>query len=91
LLVLQQPLRIQGSTERVAGRVEGGREGIPDHLKDIALLRLNGSVQDFVMARKQAGHFLRILLCQFRTALNIGKKKSYCTGGERYTASKVDD
>jgi hypothetical protein len=60
-------------------------------LKDVAILRLNGSVQDFMMARKQGGPFLWILLCQFGAALNIGKKKRYGTGGERYTASKLDD
>jgi hypothetical protein len=54
-------------------------------------MRLNGSVQDFMMARKQGGPFLWILLCQFCAALNIGKKKRYSTGRERYTASKLDD
>jgi hypothetical protein len=54
-------------------------------------MRLNGSVQDFVMARKQGGQFFWILLSQFGAALNIGKKKRYGTGGERYTASKLDD
>lgn len=77
--------------QRVAGRVEGNGERIAYDLKGIPILHLNGPVQDFVMARKQSGPFLWILLCQFGAALNIGKKKRYSTGGERYTASKLDD
>jgi hypothetical protein len=32
-----------------------------------------------------------MFLSQFRAAFDIGKKKSYCTGGERYIASNLDD
>jgi len=30
-----------------------------------------------------------MLLRKFRAAFNIGEKKSYCTGGERYIASNM--
>jgi hypothetical protein len=68
--------------ERVAGGMEGNRERIAHHLKCVAIMRLNGSVQDFMMARKQGGHLLWILLCQLCAAFDIGKKKRYGTGGE---------
>jgi hypothetical protein len=71
--------------------VEGSGEGIPHHLKDVAVMRLNGSVQHFMMPRKQGEHFIRILLCQFRAAFNIGKKKSHCACRDRYSASRVSD
>jgi hypothetical protein len=44
-----------------------------------------------MMPRKQGEHFIRILLCQFRAAFNIGKKKSHCACRDRYSASRVSD
>lgn len=40
------------------------------------MMILNAPVQNFMVPRKQRGHFLWILLCQFRAAFNIREKES---------------
>jgi len=67
------------------------RKRISNDPKDKAMIRFNGLIQDGVMPRQQFWHLLRMLLRKFRAAFNIGEKKSYCTGGERYIASNMDD
>jgi len=44
-------------------------------LKDISIVRLNGLMQYLVMAREQSRHGIRILLCEFGTAFNIGEEE----------------
>ena len=55
------------------------------------MLRFNGLIQDFVVACKQFWYLFGMFLSQFRAAFYIRKKKSYCTGRERYIASNLDD
>ena len=55
------------------------------------MMRFNGLIQDFVVARKQLWHLFGMFLREFRAAFDIGKKKSDGAGGERYIASNLDD
>ena len=66
------------------------RKGIADDPKDEAMIHFNGSIQDFVVARQQPWHLLRMFLRQFRAALDIGKKESNRAGRESYTSSLND-
>jgi hypothetical protein len=55
------------------------------------MMRLHGLVQDLMMPRQQGGHLIGIFLRQSGAAFNIGEKKRDCTGGERYSASNLND
>ena len=84
---MKQSLRFQRCIQRIGSRVEGRRKGIACDLKDKSVMSLNGVVQNFIVPRKQSRHVIRILLRKFRTAFNIRKEKSNCTGRNNYGAS----
>ena len=62
----------------LATGMKSSTKGIPDNLKDISVLRLNGLAQYFMMPRHESRHFVRIFLRKFRTAFDVCKKK--CNG-----------
>lgn len=88
---MQQSLSRASGDQGVAGRVECCRKGIAHDLKDEAIVRLNRLVQDFVVPREQSWHRIGILLCQFGAAFDIGEKKSNCTCGDCYSASRMSN
>jgi hypothetical protein len=45
---------------------------------------LNGLFQDFVMSRKQGKYGIRILLCQFGAALDVGEEEGDGARGESH-------
>jgi hypothetical protein len=56
------------------------RERVPYDLKDIAVIRLNGLMEDFMVTRKKRWHFIWMLLREFGTAFYISKQERYSAG-----------
>ena len=88
---MKQSLCVQRSIQRVAGGVESRGKRIPNNLKDIAVIRLNGLIQNLMVPRKQRRQRVRILLRQFSAAFDIGEEK--CDGACRdsYSASPLNN
>src|SRR5688500_14978877 len=78
---LQLSLCLQRGLQRLARIVEGSGKRVTNNLKDKSIVSLNALSQNFVMARKQGGHVLRMLLRKLGAAFDIGKKKCHRTSG----------
>jgi polyhydroxyalkanoate synthesis regulator phasin len=81
--LLQAALRIQRGLQRIAGGAKGRAKGVADDSKDMALMRLNGVLQDGVMAREEGRQFGRELLRQSGAALDVGEEKGDGASGKR--------
>ena len=71
-------LGIDRRVQPMLGRVEGGAEGIPNNLEDIAAVSFDCLAQYGVMARQGLSHDIGELLPELRATLNIGKQESDC-------------
>jgi len=63
----------------VAGRMKRYTKCITDDLKDIAIVGIHHGLQNGIVTRPQRFPLIRIFLREFRTPLDIGKKKCDCT------------
>jgi hypothetical protein len=55
------------------------------------VIHFNGLIQNYVVARKQFGHFFGIFLRKLGATLNIREEKSDCTGWELYRVSHLNN
>ena len=78
----QSLLSGQSRGHTVHARLKGGMESIAGGLDDVAAVTLDRLAQKPVMAGQGAFHRLGILFPELGAAFNIGKKKSYGSGGE---------
>src|SRR6266545_13214 len=79
---MKASLRIECGSYCFACRVECYSKRIPNNLKNVAVMRLNGLVENFMMPRKQSRHRIRILLRQFCAAFDISKEERNGARGE---------
>jgi hypothetical protein len=62
--------------------MEGGAEGVPDDLEDMAIVCLNGGAQNGVMACPQRLPGITLFLGEFGAALDVGEQEGDGAGGK---------
>ena len=82
-LAVERALRVEGRACGVAGIFEHRAEGITDDLEHVAAMRVDGALEQRVMARLRLLHRIGMLLDQLRRALDVGEKKGYGAGWKR--------
>jgi hypothetical protein len=56
--------------------VERRAKCVAYNLKDISIAGLNGLAQNLMVTREQGRHRIRILLCDFGAAFDVGEEES---------------
>ena len=71
--IAQGALGCQRRAQRCRRGGEGGAEGVPDHLEDLAALRFDGRAQQGVVLRQGGSHRPGMPLPQLRAACDVGE------------------
>ncbi len=73
--MLQAALRVERRLERVTRHGERRAEGVARYLKYMTVMRLNGLMQDGVMARQEGRQLGGVLLRQRCATLDVGEEE----------------